>query len=95
MKNVHLPDNTQDADKSPSGWSIIWRELVRDKLAFISLIFLVLIMVFVYGISLFLDQNEIVKVDLFSIHKASFRGILVRNRLWGTRCFWTTDYRDT
>ncbi|WP_186672049.1 ABC transporter permease [Sporosarcina sp. BP05] len=70
MKNVHLPDNTQDADRSPSGWIIIWRELVRDKLAFISLVFLTLIMVFVYGVSLFLDQKEIVTVDLFSIHKA-------------------------
>lgn len=69
MKNVHLPDSTLDADRSPSGWIIIWRELVRDKLAFISLVFLTLIMVFVYGISLFLDQKEIVTVDLFSIHK--------------------------
>lgn len=69
MKNVHLPDGTQDADRSPSGWIIIWRELVRDKLAFISLVFLTLIMVFVYGVSLFLDQKEIVTVDLFSIHK--------------------------
>ena len=69
MKNVHLPDSTLDADRSPSGWSIIWRELVRDKLAFISLVFLILIMVFVYGVSLFLDQKEIVTVDLFSIHK--------------------------
>lgn len=69
MKNVHLPDSTLDADRSPSGWSIIWREIVRDKLAFISLVFLTLIMVFVYGVSLFLDQKEIVTVDLFSIHK--------------------------
>jgi len=69
MKNVHLPDSTLDADRSPSGWIIIWRELVRDKLAFISLVFLTLIMVFVYGVSLFLDQKEIVTVDLFSIHK--------------------------
>lgn len=69
MKNVHLPDSTLDADRSPSGWSIIWREIVRDKLAFVSLVFLTLIMVFVYGVSLFLDQKEIVTVDLFSIHK--------------------------
>ena len=67
--NVHLPGNVQEDDRSPSGWRIIWRELVRDKLAFISLIFLVLIVLFVYGVSLFLDQKEIVRVDLFSIHK--------------------------
>lgn len=69
MKIAQLPDNAQSDDKSPSGWQIIWREIVRDKLAFVSLIFLILIMVFVYGISLFLDQSEIVRVDLFSIHK--------------------------
>lgn len=57
------------AMKSPSGISIIWRELVRDKLAFVSLIFLILIMAAVYGTSLVLDQDEIVKVDLFSIHE--------------------------
>ncbi|WP_010097697.1 ABC transporter permease [Ornithinibacillus scapharcae] len=55
--------------KSPSGISIIWRELVRDKLALVSLIFLILIMAAVYGTSLVLDQKEIVKVDLFSIHE--------------------------
>ncbi|WP_010097687.1 ABC transporter permease [Ornithinibacillus scapharcae] len=58
------------AIKSPSGFSIIWRELVRDKLALISLILLILIIAFVYGVSLVLDQEEIVKVDLFSIHEA-------------------------
>ncbi|MFS0673264.1 ABC transporter permease [Ornithinibacillus sp. 179-J 7C1 HS] len=55
--------------KSPSGFRIIWRELVRDKLALISLIFLILIMAFVYGISIILDQDEIVTVDLFSIYE--------------------------
>lgn len=70
MKIAQLPDNAQSDDRSPSGWQIIWREIVRDKLALVSLIFLILIMMFVYGISLFLDQSEIVRVDLFSIHKA-------------------------
>ena len=69
MKIAQLPDNAQSDEKSPSGWQIIWREIVRDKLALVSLIFLILIIAFVYGISLFLDQSEIVRVDLFSIHK--------------------------
>ncbi|MFS0673259.1 ABC transporter permease [Ornithinibacillus sp. 179-J 7C1 HS] len=55
--------------KSPSGFSIIWRELVRDKLALISLIFLVGITAYVFGVSLVLDQEEIVKVDLFAIYE--------------------------
>lgn len=69
VKIAQLPNNIQSDDRSPSGWRIIWREIVRDKLAFVSLIFLTLIIAFVYGIALFLDQSEIVKVDLFSIHK--------------------------
>ncbi|RIU91151.1 ABC transporter permease [Oceanobacillus picturae] len=68
-KEVNVANTPQDVTKSPSGISIIWRELVRDKIALISLIILVLITTFVYGISLFLDQSEIVTVDLFSIHE--------------------------
>lgn len=60
---------SQEANKSPSGFSIIWRELVRDKLALISLIFLVGITVFVYGVSIVLDQDEIVTVDLLAIYQ--------------------------
>ncbi|MUK88748.1 ABC transporter permease subunit [Ornithinibacillus sp. L9] len=59
----------EQVEKSPSGFSIIWREIVRDKLALVSLIFLILITVFVYGVSIILDQDEIVTVDLFSIHE--------------------------
>ncbi|PAE20658.1 peptide ABC transporter permease [Bacillus sp. 7504-2] len=55
--------------KSPSGWRIVGREIVRDKVALFSLIFLVAIMIIVYGTSLLLDVREIVKVDLFSIHQ--------------------------
>lgn len=55
--------------ESPSGLRILWRELVRDKLALVSLIFLIVITVFVFGISLILDQDEIVKVDLFAINE--------------------------
>jgi peptide/nickel transport system permease protein len=74
MKMENNKANTEEKQpqapmKSPSGFTIIWRELVRDKIAFISLIFLILIVVFVYGVSLILDQKEIVKVDLFSIHE--------------------------
>lgn len=67
MNNV-LPELQEDVEKTPSGMRIIWREVVRDKVALISLIFLVLIMLFVYGTSIILDKEEIVIVDLFSIH---------------------------
>lgn len=62
-------DKSQVTVKSPTGWRIVWREIVRDKLALVSLIFLVLIIFGVYGVSFFLNQEEIVKVDLFAIHE--------------------------
>jgi len=55
--------------KSPSSLNILLRELVRDKLALVSLIFLILITAFVFGISIFLDRAEIVTVDLFAINE--------------------------
>ncbi|WP_170006715.1 ABC transporter permease [Bacillus fonticola] len=67
--NVSVTEKTHEPIKSPSGFSILWREIVRDKVALISLIFLVLIIVFVYGVSLFLSQEEIVTVDLFAINE--------------------------
>lgn len=67
MNNV-IPELQEDIEKTPSGMRIVWREIVRDKVALISLILLVLITVFVYGVSLILDKEQIVKVDLFSIH---------------------------
>ncbi|GAA0374890.1 ABC transporter permease [Bacillus horti] len=56
--------------RSPSGLNVIWREIVRDKIALISLILLILISGFVYGASFLLDEREIVRVDLFSIHQS-------------------------
>ncbi|MHA6251545.1 ABC transporter permease [Oceanobacillus sp. CAU 1775] len=68
-KNMEVVEKDISATKSPSGFSIIWRELVRDKLALVSLIFFVLVTVGVFGVSLVLDQKEIVKVDLFALHQ--------------------------
>ncbi|WP_284140207.1 MULTISPECIES: ABC transporter permease [unclassified Virgibacillus] len=62
-------EELQHVTKSPSGFSIVWREIVRDKLALVSLIFLISITAFVFGTSYVLDQDEIVSVDLFSIHQ--------------------------
>ncbi|QKS57822.1 ABC transporter permease [Paenibacillus barcinonensis] len=61
--------SSQKNDKSPSSWRILWRELVRDKVALVSLIFLGLVVVLVYGTSMILDQDEIVKVDLFALYE--------------------------
>ncbi|WP_429665960.1 ABC transporter permease [Bacillus gobiensis] len=78
MENKILPDRevshhtnaSKKVEKSYSSWRVFWREIVKDKIALISLIFLLLISLGVYGISLFLDQDEIVTVDLFAIYEA-------------------------
>lgn len=68
MRKETAPISAQKLlDRSPSGWSIIWREIVRDRLAFVSLIFLTIVILSVYGISLVLDQEQIVTVDLFAL----------------------------
>ncbi|MDQ8736352.1 ABC transporter permease [Paenibacillus sp. LHD-38] len=68
MRKTTSPISAQkQLDKSPSSWSIIWREIVRDKVAFLSLIFLSLVILSVYGISLVLDQAQIVTIDLFEL----------------------------
>ncbi len=69
MNNANTPRSMQEIEKSPSGWKIVIREIIKDKLAFVSLIFLILVILFVYGVALFLDQAEIVTVDLFAIHE--------------------------
>ena len=56
-------------EKSPSGINILWREIVRDKIALFSLILIVLIMMFVFGVALFLDQAAIVSVDMFALYE--------------------------
>lgn len=60
----------KELEESPSGLKVIWRELVKDKLAMTSLVFLIVVAAFVYGVSIFLNQDEIVKVDLFAINEA-------------------------
>jgi len=52
-----------------SSWSILRRELVKDKIALVSLAFVILIILFVTIVSLILNQDEIIKVDLFSLNQ--------------------------
>ncbi|UQZ33009.1 peptide ABC transporter permease [Paenibacillus sp. PK3_47] len=58
-----------ETDKSPSGWTILWREIFRDKLALCSLIFMAAVILGVFGVALFLDQEQIVTVDLFALYE--------------------------
>ena len=67
-KTGHPQQAEVPTDRIPSSLSILWREVVKDKLAFSSLLFLSLILLLVYGSSLVLDQDKIVRVDLLSIY---------------------------
>ncbi|HGH7175639.1 TPA: ABC transporter permease [Bacillus wiedmannii] len=55
-------------EKSPSGFSIMWRELRKDKLAMFSLVFLAILLLAVYATSFIMKQEDIVRVDLFAIY---------------------------
>lgn len=65
---VITAEQLQETQVSPSGLRIFWREIVRDKLALFSLIFLIVITAFVFITSEVLDYEEIVRVDLFNTH---------------------------
>ncbi|MED1202511.1 ABC transporter permease [Heyndrickxia acidicola] len=52
--------------KSPSAVSIMWREIVKDRMALFSLILLALILIAIYGTSLVLSQDAITKVDILA-----------------------------
>jgi peptide/nickel transport system permease protein len=54
--------------KSSGAFSIMRREIVKDKLALGSIVVLGLLLIAVYGAALLLDQEKIVTVDLFSIY---------------------------
>ncbi|SDZ62539.1 peptide/nickel transport system permease protein [Evansella caseinilytica] len=73
MRNNHADNadtlSPEASDRSPSGFRILWRELVNDKVALFSLILIVVIIVFVFGVSMILDQAEIVTVDLFALYQ--------------------------
>ncbi|WP_027965173.1 ABC transporter permease [Halalkalibacillus halophilus] len=68
--DVEQSVDPKKVEKSPSGFKTIWKEIMKDKLAFISLIFLVLTTLSVFIISFVLDQEQIVMVDPFSLYES-------------------------
>lgn len=66
---MDIKEQVEEVAESPTGFKVIWREIVRDKLALISLIFFLFVTISVFGISIILDQDQIVRVDLFAIYE--------------------------
>ncbi|MDP4085129.1 MAG: ABC transporter permease [Bacillota bacterium] len=54
--------------KSSGAFSVMWREILKDKLALASLFILGLLLITVYGATLFINQDKLVTVDLLSIY---------------------------
>lgn len=65
----HGAIDQQSLPRSTPGWKIILQEVLADKLALFSLIILICITSYVFGLTLFLKQSEIVFVDLFAINE--------------------------
>ena len=59
-------ENTQTKTLNPTGFSVISREFLKDKVALVSLTLLVLILAFVFIGSLFIDQEKIMGVKIIS-----------------------------
>jgi peptide/nickel transport system permease protein len=56
--------------KSPSSWSVLRRELVRDRMALVSIGFVILFLIFIYASVLFVNQDVVTTVDLGAIREA-------------------------
>ncbi|MCV9952044.1 ABC transporter permease [Paenibacillus sp. BT-177] len=67
VKEVFSPEIIR---KSPSSWSVLRRELVRDKMALISIGFVALFLIFIYASVLFVNQDVVTTVDLGAIREA-------------------------
>lgn len=59
-------ENTQTKTLNPTGFSVISREFLKDKVALVSLTLLVLILAFVFIGSLFIDQEQVMGVNIIS-----------------------------
>ena len=68
--NVNVPEMFKKMIEVLLAWRIIWRELVRDKIALYIINFSCINYSCLYMVyHLFLDQKEIVRVDLFAIYE--------------------------
>ncbi|MEK4762582.1 ABC transporter permease [Viridibacillus sp. FSL E2-0187] len=62
--NTILIDQDSSKSSPPTGFQVVMREFKKDKLAMFSLIFLVLIIVAIYIAALFIDQKEVMHINL-------------------------------
>ena len=66
----HDTIDVENLPRSTPGWKVVLGEVFADKIALFSLIIMIAITSYVFGLTMFLKQSEIVTVDLFSINQA-------------------------
>lgn len=66
----HDTIDVENLPRSTPGWKVVLGEVFADKIALFSLIIMIAITSYVFGLTMFLKQSEIVAVDLFSINQA-------------------------
>ena len=66
--NEHEAKISEDVSRAPSFFRVMWREIADDKLALISLIFLVALFMFVYIAAVFVDSESVITVSLKKIN---------------------------
>lgn len=70
MKNSISMDENEVKAKNPSFIETVWREIQHDKAAFVSLLILALLLSAAYISPLFIDQDDVTRVNLMKIFKA-------------------------
>lgn len=67
--HIHREKKTMECSRTPSGMTLIWQQLKKDRLAMGSFFVLVTIVVVVYSFTLFIDVTALTKVNLLAIHQ--------------------------
>lgn len=63
-KNQEVKSDKPKASLPPSGFKVVVREIVRDKVALTAFIIIVLILLFTFGGSLFLNKEQITEINI-------------------------------
>jgi peptide/nickel transport system permease protein len=65
---VNIDNNRRTPQITPSGMTLVWQQIKKDRLAMGSFILLTAILLFVYSSALFLDTKEMTRINFLAIH---------------------------
>ena len=63
-KNETVKNEKPKASLPPSGFKVVMREVFHDKVAFTAFVIIVLILIFTFGGSLFLNKSQITEINI-------------------------------